>query len=141
MTRSPHRRVDRVTEARVPVSRLALIVVGIQILAFVVFSKALHHGILAFDDNEYFENYEVLHFSWKSLTAYFSHHYVLMYQPLPVASYALSYSLFGLDPFPLHLLNVLVHVADVALVFAFAYRLSKRVEVATSWRRCLRFTR
>jgi len=41
----------------------------------------------------------------------------LLYRPLVIFSYALTYALAGLAPFPYHLVNVLLHAANSALVY------------------------
>jgi Tfp pilus assembly protein PilF len=41
----------------------------------------------------------------------------LLYRPLIIFSYALNYALAGLAPFPYHLVNVLLHAGNCALVY------------------------
>jgi Flp pilus assembly protein TadD len=48
------------------------------------------------------------------------------YRPLVVLSYALNFSLGGFEPFGYHLTNVLLHVANVLLVFALVHLLCRR---------------
>jgi len=91
---------------------------GILLLTLGIYSNGINNGILTFDDNEYFQNYpEVLNFSWDSIVKYFTNYYVIMYQPLPVLSFALNYHLTGLDPAPMHLVNILFHLLNVVLVY------------------------
>lgn len=46
------------------------------------------------------------------------------YHPLTMLSYAINYAIGGEHAWGYHLFNVLLHIADTALVFALAYRLS-----------------
>lgn len=101
-----------------------LILGGILLWVLVIYNNSLNNEILTFDDNEYFQNYpEVLRLSWQSIIKYFSNYYVIMYQPLPVLSFAVNYFFSGLNPFPLHLLNLILHLANIVLVYQFIFSL------------------
>ncbi|NUM32001.1 MAG: hypothetical protein HUU47_06720 [Bacteroidetes bacterium] len=90
------------------------------LVAIVVFFKGLSSDILNFDDNEYFFNYpEILKLNFSNVLLYFKKYYVLMYQPLPVLSFAISNFLFGLNPFFHHFLNLAFHVFNIFLVYRF----------------------
>ena len=92
--------------------------IGILILVLGLYANSLKNDILTFDDNEYFQNYpEITNFSWESVKKYFSNYYVLMYQPLPVVTFALNFHFSGLDTFPLHVINLLFHLLNVVLVY------------------------
>ena len=52
------------------------------------------------------------------------------YRPLVVASYALDYRLYGLDPRGFHLTNLLAHMLCACLVYLLAQGLSKNPTVA-----------
>ncbi len=106
----------------------------IPILLFAVYAyhSVYFHDLLHFDDNEYFENYpEILNLSWASILKYFSRFYVLMYQPLPILSFALNYHFSGLDSGPLHLVNLFSHLANTALTLAFFRALSGNIFIAS----------
>jgi tetratricopeptide (TPR) repeat protein len=95
-----------------------LILSAIVLYVLVLYSNSLHNSILTFDDNEYFNDYpEVRNLSWQSIIKYFSGYYVIMYQPLPVLSFALNYHFTGTDVFYLHLTNLLLHCGCIVLVF------------------------
>ena len=104
---------------------------AILVLVFCIYSNSLRNGILTFDDNEYFTKYpEVLHLSWKSICTYFTHYYVIMYQPLPVLSFALHYYFSAFNTFPIHLVNLLFHLANVLLVYRFIKLLTRNQTTA-----------
>jgi protein O-mannosyl-transferase len=97
----------------------------VLIVTFMIYSSGLKNEILTFDDNEYFQNYpEVTSLSWNSLAEYFTSYYVIMYQPLPVLTFALNYHFTGADPYPLHLVNIFLHLICVILVYIFINRLT-----------------
>ena len=101
------------------------------IVTALVYSNGLHGGLLNFDDVEYFQNYpEVLNMTWKNICMYFSHYYVIMYQPLPVLSFALNYHFTGMDTFPIHMVNLLFHLCNIALVYILVKRLTGRFDAA-----------
>lgn len=90
------------------------------IVAVAVFFKGLKYDILNFDDNEYFFEYpEITKLSFSNIILFFKKYYVLMYQPLPVLSFAITRQFFGLDPIFHHLLNLSFHIFNVFLVFRF----------------------
>lgn len=56
--------------------------------------------------------------AWMFTTTHMGH-----YQPLTWLSYAIQYSIWGLDPVPLHVGNILLHALNAALVYFVARRL------------------
>ena len=108
-----------------------LILIGIVIFTAIIYSNSLRNGILNFDDVQYFNNYpEIIHLSWKSITKYFSGYYVIMYQPLPVLTFAINYYYTELDTFPIHLVNLCLHLANTILVYHFVKQLSGKQNIA-----------
>lgn len=104
---------------------------GLVILTALLYSNSLNNDILNFDDVEYFSLYpEVLQLSWASVVKYFSGYYVLMYQPLPILTFAINYAMSGLDTTPLHLLNLCFHLANIVLVYHFIKELSEKPVIA-----------
>jgi len=106
---------------------LDLFLVSTIIASLVIFGKGMNYDILNFDDNEYFSNYpEILKLSFTSIKQYFTSYYVLMYQPLPVLSFALTFKFFKTDPVAHHLVNLLFHVGNIYLVYLFIGKLSDK---------------
>ena len=95
---------------------------AILVLTFVVYLPSLDNDFTNWDDNYYVtENPLVTHPDFKALlTAPFGGNY----HPLTMASLALNYHWSGPRPAPYHWLNLLLHVANTALVFLFIRRLS-----------------
>jgi len=108
--------------------------VAILAVTFVVYLPCLGNGWLNWDDNAYVtENSLLVHPSADSLltTQVAGNHH-----PLTIASLLLNYKISGLDPQSYHWLNLLLHLANTALVFFFVRALAGRprlwVAVATS---------
>jgi len=96
-------------------------------LTFLIFLKGLNYDILNFDDNEYFSNYsEILKLSFANVIKYFSKYYVLMYQPLPVLSFAITHALFDFSPAAQHALNLGFHLFNIYLVYTFVGLLNNK---------------
>ncbi len=116
-TRKNLKQADEKTK---PVTWPLWLLSGIVLLTAALYSNALHNEILTFDDNEYFQNYpEILNLTWSGIKKYFTGYYVIMYQPLPVLTFAINYHFTGLDPYPMHLVNLVLHLANVVLVYHF----------------------
>ncbi|OSZ79079.1 hypothetical protein CAP35_12755 [Chitinophagaceae bacterium IBVUCB1] len=96
-----------------------------------VYANCLDNAILNFDDIEYFQLYpEVTNLSWASVKKIFSSYYLIMYQPLPVLTFAINYATTGLEPMPIHLLNVVMHLINIALVFRLVTMLTDKKNIA-----------
>lgn len=99
-------------------------------LTFLLYLRALDSAILNFDDNEYFSNYpEILNLSFSNVVKYFSGYYVLMYQPIPVFTFAWMHEWFGLNPAAHHGFNLLFHGFNIYLVYIFTGFLSQKTSV------------
>jgi Flp pilus assembly protein TadD len=108
-----------------------LILLVILILTTLVYSASLHYSILSFDDVDYFFNYQdILHLSWKSFRFYFSNYYLLMYQPLPVLSFAINYATTGLNTLPMHLVNLGFHLLNIILVYQLFRKLTRNSNIS-----------
>lgn len=95
-----------------------------MLAAAILFLRSAGSEILNFDDNEYFTSYpEILKLSFGSIITYFKSYYVLMYQPLPVLSFAISYQLFKLDPTGHHIINIAFHLFNIYLVYKLVGKL------------------
>ncbi len=88
-------------------------------LTSVVFGAALRYDFMPMiDDGAYVLHNPLLIWSFDNLGRIFSRTFILLYSPLPVATYMIDYALGGLDPMYYHLQNLLWHLAGTALVFA-----------------------
>ncbi|MFN4247215.1 MAG: hypothetical protein ACK4EY_05805 [Flavipsychrobacter sp.] len=97
----------------------------------VVYSGCLNNAILNFDDLEYYNMYpEVINLSLASVKKIFTSYYLIMYQPLPVLTFAINYATTGMDPVPIHLMNVVMHLINIWLVFKFISELTEKKNIA-----------
>ena len=110
-----------------------LALIGVLLLTFIVYLPSLGNGFTNWDDPSYvIENPLVVHPHVRD---------VLMtpvagnYHPLTVLSLALNYRISRYQPASYHWFNLLLHLANTGLVFAFVWMLSRRrfwTAVATS---------
>ena len=87
------------------------------------------HGFINYDDPDYItRNLQVQRgitvdgVQWAFTTFYASN-----WHPIAWLSHMLDCDLFGLDPGPHHLVNVLLHTVNAVLLLALAYRLTRRL--------------
>ncbi len=95
----------------------------ILIISIAIYSNTLKNGFVYDDrftivDNLFIKN-------WNNLPELFSKTYFSRsgeetYRPIVTLSYFVDYSLWGLKPFGYHLTNLLLHSANVVLVYLFA---------------------
>lgn len=103
-----------------------LVLLILCIFTTIIYSGMLNYPVLIKDDVDYFTLYpEVLNLSWKSIYQYFSSYYVLMYQPIPVLTFALNYHFTGTSPLPLHSVNLFFHLLNIILVFILFNKIFK----------------
>ncbi|MGB0429233.1 MAG: tetratricopeptide repeat protein [Bacteroidia bacterium] len=106
-----------------------LLLLLICLASAVAFSSNFNGEILNFDDNLYFEDTDITNLTWLNLANYFTKHYVIMYHPLPILSFAVQYNLHELNPLPYHLFNFIFHLLNILLVYVFAKALSHKTLV------------
>lgn len=104
--------------------------IGLLIITVCIYINALENGLLNFDDNEYFTYPEITQLSWPNLKLYFSHYYLIMYQPIPVLSFAINYYFSQVETIPLHVFNLIFHLLNVLLVYLFIAKLSQKPIIA-----------
>jgi tetratricopeptide (TPR) repeat protein len=101
------------------------------VLTAIVFSNSLNGKFLTWDDNLLVpENKDIRSLSLVNLKKIFTSYYIGMYQPLTTLCYAVIYHFFKLDVMPYHLFNLLLHLANTALVFYLIYIMTDRKEAA-----------
>ena len=110
-----------------------LALIGVLLVTFIVYLPSLGNGFTNWDDPAYVTE--------NPLVAHPQVHDLLMtpvsgnFHPLTILSLALNYRISGYQPASYHWLNLLLHLANTGLVFAFVWMLSRRrfwTTVATS---------
>jgi len=92
---------------------------AIALLAGLVYANALHNPFV-FDDHRMIVENTSIH-SLTNLRSVLLHE---MTRPVVNLSYAVDYAIWGDGPFGFHLTNVLLHVANVMLLFLVAWHLA-----------------
>jgi tetratricopeptide (TPR) repeat protein len=102
-------------------SKQAILLITILIITFVAFLPSLSNQFInTWDDNVYVtENPVITHLNWESARGFFTTQKNGTYVPLPLLTWALEFKFFGLNPFPYHLDNLLLHLICTLLVFYF----------------------
>ena len=95
---------------------------AILVVTFVVYLPSLDNGFLNWDDNQYVTENPAM--AQPGLHDLLTVPLGGNYHPLTMLSLALNYRLSGLDPASYHWLNLLLHLANTALVFLFVRKLS-----------------
>lgn len=86
--------------------------------ASVVMAPALKAGFVNWDDPVYLHGNRMIHsLDPHSLKTLFTSLFEGNYHPVTLLSFSLEYALFGLNPFPYHLSNYLLHILNALLVF------------------------
>jgi len=110
--------------------RAYICLIGLLIITVFIYANALENGLLNFDDNEYFTYPEITQLSWPNLKRYFSHYYLIMYQPIPVLSFAITHYFSQVKTIPLHVFNLIFHLLNVLMVYLFITKLSQKRIIA-----------
>jgi protein O-mannosyl-transferase len=99
--------------------------VAIVVFTGLLYWHSLQNNFTVFDDDFYIINNPFLkNFSLRGIWAIFTSFYSANYHPLTTLTWFFEYNLFGLNPLPFHLVNVVLHLLNTWLVFILAERLS-----------------
>ncbi|MBI5474611.1 MAG: tetratricopeptide repeat protein [Ignavibacteriae bacterium] len=106
-------------------------VFAILIVTAVVFFPSLQNGFTNWDDNQYVtQNQMITELSWSSIATFFTTFYGGNYHPLVALTNAIEYHFWQLNATPYHVINLLLHLGNTALVFYFILLLTRRLEAA-----------
>lgn len=96
------------------------------LITYLTFTPALKNGFINWDDNGYvFENPHLAKPLPEAAAYFFGPHYFIgNYIPVTMMVYALEYRQAKLNPRLYHQVNLLLHLANVVLVFCLIYLLS-----------------
>jgi Tfp pilus assembly protein PilF len=130
--RAPASRETRPAGPRTASWRIWAFAVVVAVATVVCYLPSLRNGFTNWDDDLYVTRNPVIReLTPATLRRMATEPVAFNYHPLTVLSLALDYARSGLDPGPYHATNLLLHVLNSLLVFAFALRLSKgRAEAA-----------
>lgn len=101
------------------------------ICTFFAFMPSLSNELTNWDDPTYInDNPLIRELSAANIKTIFTKPYFANYQPLHILSYAIEYSMFGLNPKGYHMVSILMHLIAVVLVFYFVKKLNMHPYVA-----------
>ncbi len=102
------------------------------ILAIVLaFGNVINAGFISWDDLDYLHHHDINSgITFKNACRWFTSNYLGNYQPLPIFTYAMDYTIGGNNPKIFHLHNLLWHVVATLLVYVFVGRLQENKWVA-----------
>lgn len=99
---------------------------GILILTILIYLPALTNELVNWDDDSYIMNNPlILDLSMAGIINLFTTFYTGNYHPLTLLTYAIEHSLVGNEPFLYHLNNLILHLANCALLFLFLIRFTQ----------------
>jgi protein O-mannosyl-transferase len=93
--------------------------------AALIYIRALYNGFASLDDDDYIkENLFIKDFSIHGIKAIFSSFYLGNYHPLTTLTYLFEHHFYGMNAFPYHLFNVLLHLLNIWLVYKLVEKIS-----------------
>lgn len=96
------------------------------VLTFIVYSGSLQNGITNWDDDRHITlNNDIKSFSTQNLRNIFTTSYVGMYHPLTTLSFAIEYSIFGMNTSAFHTANIFLHLLNVLFIYLLILYLFK----------------
>jgi Flp pilus assembly protein TadD len=113
-----------------PASKLMLFLMCLALClsTLAVYSQVAGHDFIAYDDDQYvYENTHIKNgltpssIKWSLTTFYFAN-----WHPLTWMSHMLDYQIFGLNAGGHHIVNLLLHIANVLLLFATLLGMTRR---------------
>ena len=110
-------------------SRPALLVCSLLLVAiqFLVYAPALENAFVRYDDDTYvYKNAMIKAIDAETLSTMFSRPYFRSYAPLVLVSHAVDYALWNENPWGHHLTSLILHSANVVLMFVLTLVLLSR---------------
>jgi tetratricopeptide (TPR) repeat protein len=104
------------------------------LVSFLAFIPSLNNDFVNWDDIVYIMNNDMItSFSWINLQKIFSSYFMGNYHPFILLSFSFDYNFFKLTPHGYHLHNLVLHIINTFLVYAFFFHLLKKnVNVAAT---------
>ncbi|MBU0487675.1 MAG: tetratricopeptide repeat protein [Bacteroidetes bacterium] len=111
-----------------------LMIYGIFIIVLItglVYSNAVQNGFVNYDDHVYVvENQFIKDVNADNVKVWFTNQFNGHYHPLTVASWALQYQAFGMNPKAFHVFSLLLHLINVVLVFLLIQKLFNKTAIS-----------
>lgn len=109
--------------------RPRFVALALALVTLLVYLPVRHHGFLLFDDPDYLTDNPTVQagLSWTGLQWAFTSWHANNWHPITWLSHMLDCELFGLDAAAHHLVSVLIHAANAALLFTLLWRVTRRL--------------
>ena len=107
------------------------VLLPILALTFLTYLPALSNGFTNWDDDKYIlMNDAIKGLSAAHVRTHFTQFFEGNYHPLSLLSLSLDHAIGGLDPFVYHLINLVFHLVNTALVYYVVLLVSGRLPIA-----------
>ncbi len=99
-------------------TKLLLVALLLVSAIVVIYSPALHYNFIGLDDDELVvRNPDIKIFNVDRIGHLLKRHYITLYVPVTMLSYALDYQIWHLTPFGFRFTNLVIHFLNALLVF------------------------
>jgi tetratricopeptide (TPR) repeat protein len=116
-----NQKLHRIDQLKNFLHKRSILLIIVLIITFIAFLPSLSNQFInTWDDNNFVINNPLItHLNWESIKGFFTTQNGGAYVPLPLLTWAVEFKFFGLNPFPYHLDNLLLHLICTLLVFYF----------------------
>ncbi len=112
-------------------TKLLLVVLLLVSTVLIIYSPALHYDFIGLDDDELVvRNPDIKIFGFDRIWHLVKRHYITLYVPVTMLSYALDYQVWHLTPFGFRFTNLVIHFFNACLVFYLLYLIQKNFLIA-----------
>jgi tetratricopeptide (TPR) repeat protein len=110
----------------VRVSRPRFICLALALVTLLAYLPVRHDGFILYDDADYISGNPPVRdgLTWAGVKWAFTTSHASNWHPLTWLSHMLDCELFGLDPGPHHLVNVMIHAASTVVLFLWLFYLT-----------------
>ncbi len=106
-------------------SRNLAVFIFLLIIIFSIFGGSLHYPFFSVDDSAYVTNNgDIRRINTEMLSRWFTRDYALLYTPITIASLAIDYQFWHLDPMGYRLTNLSLHLFNSFLVYLIVLQLT-----------------
>jgi protein O-mannosyl-transferase len=104
---------------------------GLLILSFIVYFPTLSKIFIDYDDSLYILDCpDIRYFTLSKIPSIFSHFYMAQYSPIPTIVCGIIHMAGGFKPSLFNIIGLLLHLVNIALVFTFIWKLTKKFPMA-----------
>jgi len=104
---------------------------AILLITFIIYFPTLQNEFTTWDDDKYVtENYQIRDFTFNNIEIFFSDYYYGIYHPFTMASLMIDYHFNELDATYFHLVSLILHLINTALVFILILAIINNLEIA-----------